>query len=157
MILRFVLIVGSIIILLALLASLVSADPIEDDGVWFPRSEAADLLSRAGEQATLQRTIEAQEKIIAAQERIIEIQARLVDLAEREAAAHDRLADLAGRERDVFKEKSERGTRWLKCQAYGATGALIGAAAGSVVPGPGTLAGGGLGAVAGCVGGLLFP
>jgi hypothetical protein len=144
----------AVILCVALYHSPAIAGPDEDEGVWFPRSEAADLLGRASEQATLQRTIEAQEKIIASLERIVQIQGRLVDLAEQESAAHERLAALAGKERDVYRDKADKGQGWLRCRANAGVAALVGAGAGSVFPGIGTLAGGAFGAIGGCIAGF---
>jgi hypothetical protein len=125
----------------------------QEQGVWFPREEAADLLGRAAEQATLAKKVEALEQQAALQAKIIETQARLVEIHERVAAGEAKLRELAERERDVYREKSERagrGDRLTKAWAGAATGALIGT---GIMPGIGTAGG----AVVGGVLGFLAP
>jgi len=93
--------------------------------------------------ATLQSDLATKDRIIAAQ-------GQLLELADKITAG------------GVYKTRAERvqadadkSTRWLRCRANGGAGALAGLAAGTIVPGPGKGAGLVIGALIGCVGGLL--
>jgi len=105
--------------------------------------------------ATLQSDLATKDRIIAAQ-------GQLLELADKITAGEHRLRLLAEEEAGVYKTRAERvqadadkSTRWLRCRANGGAGALAGLAAGTIVPGPGKGAGLVIGALIGCVGGLL--
>jgi hypothetical protein len=111
-----------------------------------PPSQAASLKAKADEYPALLATVEAQKAQLAAQQRLIELQDRLLTLKDAEIAAHQRLAALETQRADMVQGQACKEVRKARVAGWGATGAAIGTAA---MPGPGTLVGLAIGAVAG--------
>lgn len=154
---RIVLAVAQFVACAAVLFLVATAHAEDDMGVWLSREDAARLFSTAAEAPRLADKIAALEAEAAALRRIAEAQARIIELADKVAEAEQRLRALAESERDLYRDKADRlasekdkGSRWLRAQAWGATGALVGSFA---MPGIGTAAG----AIVGGLAGFLAP
>lgn len=144
------------------LAAPAFAQDADDEGVWLSRRDAAIVLAKAALAESQAAEIDALKRQVALLKEIDALKDQLLAKADQVAAAEGRLRELAESERDVFKARSERieaegekGRRWLQCRANMLIPTLAGLAAGTVFPGIGNAAGAAIGAIGGCVAGLL--
>ena len=125
----------------------------QDLGVWSSRAEYADLVSKAGEHATLKDKIATLEAQVATLERRDALRSELEELKDQKYVLQEELTALAREASTYWKERVEsereearKSVKAARMQGFAGMGMAVGTV---VMPGIGTLAGGGIGALLG--------